>query len=752
MMNFIKKHFFYFKILISIILCAKVILLGLLIYIVYSIDKNKIILEANQELNKLEYGSFVLTDTNISYFPYPYVSITKITNQDSLNQDEKGSDQNIKKKDDKAKIPKDPEDAQENLGDVKAKNPIISLNKVTCAPSFWGMLTGDLSIYYLKAENIEITLSDSPPSTYADIHPKIIEILNKTFPVKQIQSDKLVLNTNNSQQSYFNSFYAYKYNKNFYLNLLAENNVNISCSINYDKKHQNYNSDFAVSSKNIKLNGSYLFNDAKFTTGNFVINTRNLLEASKEVEVLINIPFKNLFANNININIQGDIVSKENIISFDNVIIKGTGLLAKATLSEDPDEKNKNLLSVTFAKLSPDLFSLDKLIFDESNSGSKKNIAIDDMNFNITINELSFNNISVSNMYLEGNQQEGGVQINYGSANYNQNGQLYFSGFVENTIYRPRFKGHLELNGDDTNIIVSQFYKESYELKKNTPFYINGDLAITPKELVLSNLLLRIDDKNITGNLGFKRLKDDNILIGDLYLSNFDINDNKLTFVKKGYDYLLSLVLETQNEDYNKKFAWIRSFPFRTHIGSHFKNLFLTDGTLLEEVRFSLDYSQDKFQLLNMYLRKGTGSISADLKIFANSLKPVLYFNINDLNYDKTIGPQEITNLIDFARHKFNPDAFELNSFINIDTLNILGIDFSNIKFDLNNKSGNFSIYDGSFNMLGGNGNLVAVITLNDVFAITFSGALEEFYVDKLSKYLNTNLFLSNGIASFNSS
>lgn len=374
------------------------------------------------------------------------------------------------------------------------------------------------------------------------------------------------------------------------------------------------------------------YQNNNFTNGKATITSKNITRQLGELLPDINNLTKKLDSTQ-KIQTEFDLKPAENALKLENIkinsaIISGQGTIMLSRVKDTPSEIN-----LYFDQL--DLASWRENDEKPINQSLAKNYSKFDLvknNFkgsvDIKLVKLSqqeqLENVKLS--LLTTNNQ---LLIENFSGTINAADSFKINGIIKQNKFRSLFDGNIELAHHDLNQLL-QIFGQSVEA--NTPklaFNLQAELKLSSVDFSLRQLLLKLDETTIDGNLSVKFIGKSIRTNSNFNLNQIRLDDPALPIIKNTITYFNSLVNDMHKDDYANKFIPIRKINM---IGNHnIKiNQLLFQQQKFDKVRFNLKTAPSTIALEQLYFENGEDWFDLDLNLSAQALKPIISIIIHN--------------------------------------------------------------------------------------------------------------------------
>lgn len=466
-------------------------------------------------------------------------------------------------------------------------------------------------------------------------------------------------------------------------------NINISSTINFDQKSNQFNLNGKIYSSYIK---SKFITDIALSAipgGSKKKNFYNDKNISIEGEITgDNNQLKTHNLKFISDEMSGDGEMNINLSNFINLDLKLN--LASLNLDGLINSQNNNAVSEQNDK---DYMRDNDLIFDQE-SNQQINISSD-----IRIGKFYYNKKVVENLKINLTSQESKLLINnfYGDFPDNLHISLQESSTVkvndQNVLYgklkieTPDFKKVMQWLGIDNEIKINT---------ENALLNLDAKLILAPNEITLNEINASFLDGNILGRLTFK-IDDHNNIKYDNDLEINNINFNAIQ-IPKLFETINTHLTSSNDNSYLAKFRWLREFDDNItakitinnalYDNQKINNLacnFAAERGIINIQEFSVD--SDNTKISSMQFLLDSRALKPNINLVINgSLVDINFiqklFNLNnntDASSDVVLGKWSSDNLNFFRFDKFNG-----NIKINLDKINYQKLELSDMKFIAN--------------------------------------------------------------------
>ncbi|MDX1924558.1 MAG: hypothetical protein SFT91_05010 [Rickettsiaceae bacterium] len=525
-------------------------------------------------------------------------------------------------------------------------------------------------------------------------------------------------------------------------------NIHFTSDSKYNLANDNFLSTIKINSPNFDFTANHVFSGDKTKSGSFRINFKNFTKATKDMGLIYHIGLLDYIGTEKLVKVEGLIKGDDNYTIYDEIKITGDDIEAKGSLYVSCDEKNQNIFNLQISKLN---LSSHTSSYQQNLQSNEKPLYFDNLanlKLSITGGNIALPNGLIKSLAIEGEGTREALKIKYLYGNFEDGGKLGMWGFVYGDNDRQKFEGAFEFSGKNLNRDLSFLYNFSDSKDNVSSFFVDGNIKLTQRDIMISNFNLTTEGQNVKGDLDLKLIGKDKMLIGQLLLNSVDAQITKLTIVKNLYNYLKSLITDTRDTEYNSKFVALRNFPLKTHIRLDFNDLKIEDHPI---GRFNaiFGYDHGQLKLEDYFFKNGTSYILGDAKIVSSSIKPAFYWNITDGVLDIPTETDNINKLIGFLNQNIGSTSFDMYSSGKLESVKLGMVSINKIAWYLDNKNGTFALNDGAFSLLGGSGTLSANFAFNPTKLIA-SIALEKFDLAEVNKYTGSNFFISKGLSSAN--
>lgn len=261
-------------------------------------------------------------------------------------------------------------------------------------------------------------------------------------------------------------------------------------------------------------------------------------------------------------------------------------------------------------------------------------------------------------------------------------GDIKISGDITGSNYRSMFKGHIDANHNDLNLLLNNLSLQNYTSANAAKTSLSSDIKITPIEISLYNLTSNIADLEIKGGTAIKFIGNTPRIVSDITLTGFDSN-KPMPFITPLYLYLSSLKDKMQDQTYVIKFIPLRSIKslgtFKTTLikpvlGEHNADL----------ITFSGNISPGNLIIDSLQYESGNNNFTGNASLTTSIIKPKLRIDITDgniqtnfLTLDNLLAlNQELAENYDIAKA-----SIDLTANLNSITQNNTKYDKINLKF-----------------------------------------------------------------------
>jgi hypothetical protein len=265
-------------------------------------------------------------------------------------------------------------------------------------------------------------------------------------------------------------------------------------------------------------------------------------------------------------------------------------------------------------------------------------------------------------------------------------GNINISGDITGSSYRSMFKGHIDANHNDLNLLLNNLSLQNCTSSAAAASSLSSDIKITPIEISLYNLTSKISDLEIKGEAAIKFIGNTPRTVADITLTGFDSN-KQMPFITPLYLYLSSLKDKMQDQAYVTKFIPLRSIQ---SLGSFnatlIKPIFGEHNADL--IKFSGNISPGNLIIDSLQYESGNNNFSGNASLTTTIVKPKLRIDITSgdiqtdlLTLDNLLAlNQELANNYDITKASIDFTA-NLNSI----TQNGTKYDKVNLKFSNDN-------------------------------------------------------------------
>lgn len=164
------------------------------------------------------------------------------------------------------------------------------------------------------------------------------------------------------------------------------------------------------------------------------------------------------------------------------------------------------------------------------------------------------------NLYFNSYAQ-GEIIINPLSFNFPGQGKFHANGKLDSEESTPRFIGKVSISGKDLNNLVNNGVakRQRINLDYISDYKIYTNLDLRPSEVKFDNFFANLNQNKteISGNIDLKIIDKTPQIIGDLNISNFDIEDQIKNFNLKKYAFRGALI---------EKLFWLNDLSSKTNL------------------------------------------------------------------------------------------------------------------------------------------------------------------------------------------
>ncbi len=707
-----RNHNFYLKASVLGALVLTLFIVGFIYYTINSIDKNLLKTKISQSVSELLDAKCDVQDLSLHLYPLPHIAIEKI---ESIS--------------------------------TKESHSYIAGNKVKIYPSFMSMIRADLENYHLVISDLYLKdINNTKITSLHSLNNYIFFITEKNFAMNQISITN-IWNSEKPNHPIASQFNLRKLRRDMSIECNLANNIKISEAIQFYPSINSFSSSLKMQHPLFQFNISHRFTENNTTYGEFDVATYNLPQAVKVFAPIYKFPLLYAFKDRTSIHVKGKIKGDIEGTVLDRIVIKGDNIDGTGYCQKDEEQKNKYLLKVDINQI-----NLDNLLapeYDNVNLSEAQPILgehVNELLFDINAHEALSRSFKLNNLIMKGVARNESLIINFCNSAYNNTGKLVLSGSVHDNGIRPKFKGAIELNGQNINQLAQSFYHGKLPDANNDYFYLKADLTATPKDISLSNYSLRTSGQNIQGNLSIKLVGEENLAIGTIYTGAFDINDPNVSTLTSIYQYFKSLGMDMDEQSYSRKFTYFRNFPIRLHLGINLHDI-VAEGIKIQALKGLVNLAESKFKIDNLQIQTQDQFLDGDINIVSTDLKPIFYFNIKDGNLILQYDYNDVNQILTYLNNNFISEIASVNLSGNITKLNLSGLAIDNLNWYIDNKNGPLLIQKASCKTLGGEGAITGNIVFNPI-KLNIAGALEHMNLGDINHHLQKPLFLKDGLLS----
>jgi hypothetical protein len=320
--------------------------------------------------------------------------------------------------------------------------------------------------------------------------------------------------------------------------------------------------DFDMSSDSftINLKGKYATGDGGKIEGAVVGKATNL-------EGAVSSFFDGSIASKIKsketLDLKGNFIISDKIVSFDNIEIASESLSGKASLDALFNMKEKVSNLQWDVNLAIDKVDFDKLFLAEKPTAEKPmqeevkkdqpdaevdyyastmgSASLSDFRFDMpqtlsamvdfSVKEITYNNDKIQNIKVTADVFDGKAIINSVSADLPGHSVFKFSGNIENNGTRPLLVGNGELSGGSLRKIINWLYPEMSFVPEDKlgEYIISSKVEVTPQRIDFADLNVSFDKSLISGDVSIRPARAIPVIKADVKVDMFDMDKYNLT-------------------------------------------------------------------------------------------------------------------------------------------------------------------------------------------------------------------------------
>jgi len=610
--------------------------------------------------------------------------------------------------------------------------PKISSLKISKA-QIYSEVQEDLSIIN-HDELVNLIIMHSMIDINFDI--KNLNIVNKdNQPIVTLKNFSLSKNSTNSNISSFK----------------GESNLG-KISGFFEKNMERTNFDLTIDSSDYNFYISEVYQDAKLINGMGKYSITNLSNILSHLVPELNYLFKKFTKNEI-INIIFDLLPTEKLLKLENIMIDSSLLLGNGSVYLSKKDDIASIIKLHFSKI-----DTTKLVassntpnqFNDLEHGLKYLFGNKSIITDIVIDQIILNKSEILNdikLLLNLNQEK--IVVQDFSGTIKSGGNFKFIGNISQNSVRSVFDGNIIMQHNDLNSILTTLgYPQATSIKP-TPFSLSSDLKLTLIDIYLKNLLLKVENTEIIGDITARFIGFMPHLVATLEFSSINLDKDDYPIISPIIYFAKDLSKNMKEESYLNKFIQIRTISYLGNFDISVNNLIIKDESF-GRVNMLVNVAPNNIQISNLDIRKNNDYINVTAHLLATDVKPQLEIKINNgtVNVNFLTGDY-LLGLRNKLLNEFDLEKIDLKLDCALSTIAKDDLVLDNLKFSLENNNNLFKINNLEAQILSGKlvaeGNiLLDPCTLNFVYALNFID------LAKLSNILPKGLLDNYGVISIN--
>lgn len=536
-----------------------------------------------------------------------------------------------------------------------------------------------------------------------------------------------------------------KTNKNIAIEFSLTNDIKYKDKAIYDSESNSYSSTLYISNRNFSFSANRIFDSSGTKSGDFTGDINNLGSFVSDISSYYDLLFLKYVKSSENVKISGKITNDSEYTILQNIQIKGKNLEAYSNYWIARKDSSYSILDVNFSKL--DLASL--------SSGFERNSSYEDsvsglnalrLKMKVQASNIHLVNEPISDFELLGYGAGNTFSINSCKGSIGSSGSFLISGTIEDNGFRPKFNGSLALNHNNIGKLLENSFVNEYTQKNNSSIDVEGNISISPVDLLIKDLKLTIAGQSIKGSANLKFSGAEQLILGNLEFTNLDLASNQIPLINEVYSYFKSLGYDMFDKSYVSKFVPLRNFPIKSNLKLAAQNLKVEKQDI---DRFSIvaDIDVGHINVDDFFISKGKTYIRGKGDIMASGLKPIVKFNLTDGEvYADSVSSDDIDFMLQYLNQNVNLSALDISGTLALKTLNVGSFASSDISGSIDDQKNSLSTKL-IFSSMSGKGSLEGNMIFNPLRS-NFSYVLERFEVVPLASLFSDSIPLKSGIGS----
>ncbi|MEY3197177.1 MAG: hypothetical protein RLZZ59_545 [Pseudomonadota bacterium] len=600
-----------------------------------------------------------------------------------------------------------------NKSTITSENVIVSLSVLS-------LLTLNPAIGSIESSKAVVTTLDTDITKHGVLLHKLQKLI---FMLPEVRLRNVELKSLNSSSSAYLDSVDLKPKASFN-NIILHWNKNTQTNISFSDSKAPYTAVITTLSPNHKMELSEEYSDQWIlTSGHLDYKIHNLKDYVENEYPEINLMVTDI-ASTESMNITSDIASDNDSIFFKNINIASSSVEAKGSARFFNDG---NPSSLDLSIMSMNLNNLLSNIAISSTKGVKKKSSSTKASMNleahISCNNLLLKDMSINSLNLNFVTSNNGSVIKDLSFVTSDGGKFSANGVVTNNQYRAKFDGKITASHPDTNLILSKLGFNNAATQGNYPLYITSEIAASPIDYQLNNLVTKVGDFSVEGNATLKLIGDTPRVGITAQISPIDVASKEYPVVSPIISYFSSLSDKMQEKDYSNKYIPLRKIDYIGNFDITLLQPYFKEHQL-NKIHITTDVSAGIVDLTTIYYQDGANYIRGAGRLVTSSLKPTLdIVTVEGSLSTPAFSLDDLLASLALSYSKYAFDKVGLNFNVNLNHLNIGDLSLNNVAMATNStdsvlwKISNLNASYGSGKFISSGSLLLDSLTLNLAYA-----------------------------------